>query len=217
MDIGEKMNNEEIDIDTVDLEDVIQKDKKEKRHDIGKSKGWKTILAIIILSVIVVSISQYILLSEKEIGYANYNNTAKNDTRNKDTVINMTEEDKIFKSWVYISYVPIIEDLKCVTKAAKSQSFNDTEICGRFLKDNANRIMEQIERYNVSISMKDVQKEYKKSLEYYNIGGSNLELGARERNFQQMNDANAYIQNGTNNMDRVLNLLENYGDKQFAD
>lgn len=217
MDIGEKMNNDEIDIDTADLEDIIQKDKKEKQRDIGKSKGWKTILAIIILSVIVVSISQFILLTEKENEYTNYDNIVKNDIRNKNTVINMTEEDKFFKKWVYISYAPITEDLKCVAKAAKSQSFNDTEICGRFLKDNANRIMGQIERYNVSIPMKDVKKEYKKSLEYYSVGGSNLELGSRERNLQQMNEANAYIQNGTNNMDRVLNLLENYTDKQFVD
>jgi len=125
------------------------------------------------------------------------------------STLNITDDDKNFKNWIYLSYRLILDDLNCVSKAAKRQNFSDTERCGRFLKDNSNLSLSQIDSYNISVSLLEVRDDYRKSLIYYNLGGSNLEIGARNRDSKQMYNATVYIQNGTSNMERVMILLGN--------
>jgi len=130
-------------------------------------------------------------------------------TNISEITINVTDEDKNFKNWIYLSFRVIVDDLNCIPKAAEKQNFNDTARCGGFLKDNSNMYLKQIDRYNISSSVQDVRDEYKKSLEYFNLGGINLEIGARNRDPRQMYNATVYIQNGTSNMERVMTLLGN--------
>lgn len=130
-------------------------------------------------------------------------------TNISEITINVTDEDKNFKNWIYLSFIVIVDDLNCIPKAAKKQNFSETELCGKHLKDNSNIYLKQTDRYNISSSVQDVRDEYKKSLEYFNLGGINLEIGARNRDPRQMYNATVYIQNGTSNMERVMTLLGN--------
>lgn len=122
---------------------------------------------------------------------------------------NVTDKDKDFKNWFSLSFMLIYNDLDCISKAGKNQNFSDTELCGKLLKENSNRSLEQISRHNVSITLQTVLEEYKKSLEYYNVGGINLEIGARNRNMTQIIEATKYIRNGTDNMYIVADILDN--------
>ncbi len=137
-----------------------------------------------------------------------FSNSASKDPAKKN-MQNVTDEDKNFKNWVYLSYRPIFDDLTCVSNAVNKKSFNETERCGRLLKDDTNRTLRQIETYNVSVYMQAAWSEYKKSLEYYNLGGLNLEMGARNRNINELDDANMYIHNGTDRIERVMQILKN--------
>lgn len=130
-----------------------------------------------------------------------------NKTSNDTT--NITGDDKDFKEWVYISFVSINDDINCILKAAKKQNFDDTEICGRLLKDDSNLYLGQIDKHNISSSLQELRDEYEKSLEYYNLAGSNLETGARNRDSQLMYNATIYIQDGNTHMERVAVLIGN--------
>ena len=66
------------------------------------------------------------------------------------------------------------------------QNFNDTAICGGLLTNDANRSLGRINTYNVSSSIQGALNEYRKSLEDYAIGGSNLEMGAKNMDIQQI-------------------------------
>jgi hypothetical protein len=132
------------------------------------------------------------------------------------TIINITDKDKDFKNWFYLSIVPIINDINCISKSAKEQNFSDTERCGRFLRDDSNRSLRQIDGYNISLSLEEARDEYRKSLEYYNLGGLNLEIGAKNQDLLQMYNATPYIQNGTIGINRVMDLLGNDTKLAFA-
>lgn len=172
-------------------------------------KGNFAIIAIItVIGIILFSLPNIGIFSNSKndpinIGDINITETDLNKT------INITDKDKNFKNWIYLSIVPIIDDINCVSKAAKKQNFSDTERCGIFLRDDSNRSLRQIDGYNISLSLKDVRDEYRKSLEYYNLGGLNLEIGARNRDPLQMYNATMYIQNGTRGIDRIMVLLGN--------
>lgn len=195
---GEKMNNDEMDIDIVDLEDIIQREKGDKRDDARKTKGWKIIMILVILSGIVAILFQFLFISEKDDRYANYNGTY-NTVRNNDTSINLNEEDKKFIGWVSISYVPIDNDLTCIATAAKKENLSDTEHCAKFLKEDAQRPMKEIDKFNNSNISSFVNLaifEYGKALENYYIGGRDLEIGAKNKDVELMSNASIYIKEG---------------------
>lgn len=176
-----------------------------------KEKSWigkNLVLIMVILATVLI----VILLN----GQSLFNGQSSNPISDQNVSIgnntnmsNETNADKDFKNWLSLSFMPIYNDLDCISKAGKNQNFSDTELCGKLLKEDSNRSLRQISKYNVSISLQASLDEYKKSLEYYNIGGLNLEIGARNRNVTQMVEATRYIQNGTENMYIVTNILNN--------
>lgn len=165
-----------------------------------------TIIAIILI----VSMISF-LLSDKNFFPKSELNIPTNVNKNltNGTTINMTDDDKNFKNWFYLSFRTITDDINCISKAAKKQNFSDTARCGEFLTSDANISLGQINTYNVSSSMQEALDEYRKSLEDYAIGGSNLEMGAKNMDMQQMNNATMYIQNGTTRMGHIMSLLGN--------
>ncbi len=126
-----------------------------------------------------------------------------NDTGIKDNI----SKDQYFEERISLSYEIIGEDLKRIQESAKNRNFSGTEIAGKFLKDDSNMLIGQIDEFNVSSSQEAILDEYKKSLDEYNNGGLYLEAGSRDRNMTEMNDSVAHIQNGKNYEYRVLQML----------
>lgn len=164
-----------------------------------KWNEWKIPILVIVLAIISVM-------------YINYTNINQSDQGNKEnpqilntSVQNVTEpvinasgpsiidNDSKFKIWLSMSYTPISNDLKCISKAANYQNFTSTGLCAKFLKEDSNRSLEQIDSYNVSPSIKPMLDQYKRSLENYSIGGKYLEIGARNMDKEQMGIAIKYI------------------------
>ncbi len=127
-----------------------------------------------------------------------------NNTNTKDNI----SKDQYFEGRISISYEIIAEDLKRIQDSAKNRNFSSTEIAGKFLRDDSNMLLGQIDEFNVSSSQKAILDEYKKSLDEYNLGGIYLEDGSRNRNMTEMNDSIAHIQNGTNYEYRVWQMLQ---------
>jgi len=198
-------------------------DKEELEKKIRENTG--TIAIIMIALVILFAVNSYVALVPTTTipiiaaPITNSNDTTinLNDTtiNLNDTTINLNDttanntEDERFKSWVYISFRPIVDDIICISKAAKKQNLNDTELCGKHLRENSNLSLMDIDQFNISSPLEDARIEYKKSLEYFNLAGVNLEIGVKNRDPQRMYNATIYVQNGTSNMERVVMLLGN--------
>lgn len=121
------------------------------------------------------------------------------------------DKEKSFRTWFILSYMLIVDDLKCVSKAAKSEDFDQIEICARVLKENSNRSLSQINSYNTSNISADLRLAldlYKISLKNYHIGGENLETGAIGKNISVMDSAIRYIQNGTKYASDAIIILK---------
>jgi len=181
-----------------DEETEIEKEKEKKREKVGSSIS---LIAIILISTLIV------------LAIVNYqpNPPPKGDKLNETTIINMSAEEKNFRTWFVLSYGPIREDLKCISKAAKSENMSRTETCARILKENSNRSLNQIESYNVtniSTTVRSGLSIYKISLENYNKGGEILETGTRNKNASIMGTAIQYIQNGTNYANDAMKVLK---------
>lgn len=176
------------------------------------------IISSVLVVVIILSLSLWMNVgkdtSNKETATLSIkDNESMNKKENKTVSINDTDEDKNFKNWVYLSFRSIMYDVNCISKAAEKHNFSETERCGTLLRDNSNRSLGQIDTYNISSSLDEARSEYRQSLEYYNIGGLNLEIGAKNRDPQQMYNATVYIRNGSERMGRVVSLLGNETDK----
>lgn len=173
-----------------------------------------SIIAIILISATIV----FVFVSDTELSSDPVPNIIQNNytqenilniNKTNDDTTNITYDGKNFKEWFYLSLASITSDMNCVSKAAKRQNFDDTEICGRLLKDDSDLYLGQIDKHNISSSLQELRDEYEKSLEYYKLAGSDLEIGARNRNLELMNNATVYIQAGNTHMERVAVLIGN--------
>ncbi len=165
-------------------------------------------LILIALGIVLFSYQNSLKLGDTD-GLSSVNNIMTdeglkgNNTGIKDNI----SEGQYFEERISLSYEIIGEDLKRIQESAKNRNFSSTEIAGKFLKDDSNMLIGQIDEFNVSSSQKAILDEYKKSLDEYNNGGLYLEAGSRDRNMTQMNDSIAHIQNGKNYEYRVLQML----------
>jgi hypothetical protein len=123
------------------------------------------------------------------------------------TVVPM-DNDTFFKTWVALSFKAINENLDCISKAGEIRNLVGIETCGKLLGDNSNSSLRHMYEYtNVSVSMQIVSDEYKKALEDYQIGGVNIEIGARNVNESQMDNAIGYIQEGNMHIKLVDKMI----------
>lgn len=121
-----------------------------------------------------------------------------NIIKTENGTINKTEKDIEFIDWFQLSYKPISDDINCISSAAKNKDFNETTRCAKFLEEDSNRSLRQIDRFTeISPQFRLVLDEYKKSLVEYNIGASYLRTGAASQNMSQMMNATDHIKNGT--------------------
>jgi hypothetical protein len=200
-------------------------DKKDKKF----WQSWMTI-AILLAIVIMVAWSNFrgpIVQPEKNIltgveAHVPIGNDANVQTGNGDdvkttrsigtqaensTVVPM-DNDTFFRTWVGLSFNAISANLDCLYKAGGVRNIIGVEACGKLLADNANASLTHMNDYiNVSISMQAASDEYKKALEDYSIGGTNIVIGAKNQNDVQMSDAIGYIQNGTAHVKLVDKML----------
>lgn len=117
------------------------------------------------------------------------------------------DDDTFFETWVMMSYKAINENLFCISKASGDQNLSSIEECGRRLRENTNISLRDIDKHGANFSRKIVVEEYKKALIFYNIGGMDLEIGAKSENVPQMNYAVENIKNGTVHVELVDKML----------
>ncbi len=174
-------------------------------------KNWK------IVAILAVSILAAFLIPKFTFPQGNTENipasrainiTGVNTTVVNVTGTNITADDKNFQIWFTLSYKPIVDDLNCISKAAEKENFTDTVSCAKFLKEDSNRSLNQIGSYNVSPYFRPPLDKYKKALEYYSIGGENLEIGARNGDIEKMNAASKYIQQANDVMKNVTEDMQ---------
>jgi hypothetical protein len=170
----------------------------------GNLKMISIALILIVLCIVLFSYQNSVKLGDTDGSKSVNNITTGNNTSIKENVIS---KDQYFEERISLSYEIISEDLKRIQDSAKNRNFSSTEIAGKFLRDDSNMLLGQINELNASSSQKTILDDYKKSLDEYNIGGVYLEAGSRDRNTSQMNDSIAHIQNGTYYEYRVWNML----------
>jgi hypothetical protein len=199
-------------------------DKEEKK---GFWRSWMTITILLALTIMVAflfsSHSPYIPYQNENTSIGNGTNVegstnivgnGTNVEGSTNIVGNSTivmDNDTFFKTAVRVNFGTISEDLNCISAAGKNRNFNETERCGKLLSENANLSLMHVSGYNVSHPLQTALNEYKNALEYYNIGGTKLEIGARNRDLSQMGNAIGDIQNGTVRINMVTAVLYGNG------
>lgn len=170
-----------------------------------RSGNNATLIAIIFIMLITVAIVSY------QPNSLSNGDKSINGNISETNWTNMSTEEKNFRTWFVLSYIPIRDSLKCLSKAAKSENFSQTETCARLLKEDSNRSLNQIDSYNtsnISTDLKSALGLYRISLENYYMGGENLEIGARNENTSKMGIAIQYVQNGTAYANDAMILLK---------
>lgn len=134
-----------------------------------------------------------------------------NNVQNVSTIsndkVNITEEDRKFQDWTNLLSGHMKSDLYCIAESAKKKNLTDLEICGRILKENSNKSIGEISKFNTSPSFEMTVSEYKKSLELYYLGGKNLEIGAKNYDTDLMVNATIYIDQGKKKMTNAHYLI----------
>lgn len=161
------------------------------KKNFGISKYLITNIIVVFAIIILIALFQF-ASSDKYTDNVTMNNNS--------NVPRLTEEDRKFQDWTNLLSDNMKNDLYCIAKAAENRNLTDTEICGRFLKENSNRSLRQISEFNVSPSFEMTVSEYKKSLELYYLGGKNLEIGAKNYDTELMANATEYINQGKKKM-----------------
>jgi len=188
-------------------------DKKEKT---GFWQSWMTIALLLAMTLMVVWFNSQgpIVRSEPDENISignnvnisignNVNMSIANDTNVPTEKMN---NDTFFKNWVSVSFDVIKENLDCISTAGYKKDIVNMERCGRFLSDNSNTSLKNINEYSISSSMQKLSDEYRQALEDYNAGGTILEIGAKNENASQMGLAAKYIQSGNMHIE-VVNVL----------
>lgn len=177
-----------------------------------KSKGWnsKINVSIILVIIILVSLPQIISFGkEKNVDEKNVTYFSENGSKPQTNDINLTDKDKEFMNWFSLTYIPIKNDLVCISDAAKKENFSETQRCAKFLKEDSQRYLNQTNQtgqFNNQFNASTLGK-YKQSLENYYIGGKNLEIGAKNRNILLMSNATEYIKEGNT---QIRNIMDSF-------
>lgn len=189
-------------------EEKIEYDKDGIGNEKEKTGTRNNIMLIAI--ILAMALMAIFIINYQPNSVPNGNKSTNGDT-NLTNRTNMTNEEKNLRTWFVLSYAPIRDNLKCISKAAKSENFSQTETCARILKEDSNRSLSQIDSYNtsnISATLRSALSLYKMSLESYHIGGENLETGAKNQNASVMSMATRYIQNGTNYVNSAMTILK---------
>lgn len=184
----------------------MNEDRIEKK---SKGRNTKVNMAIILIVIVLISLPQIISFN-KENGNVNEKNVTyfdDNDLKPRTNYTNLTDKDKEFINWFSLTYVPIRNDLVCISNAAKKENFSETQKCSKFLKEDSQRSISQIGQFNESLSMNNAISEYKKSLENYYIGGKDLEIGTKNRDISLMSNATEYIKVGNVHIRYLMDSL----------
>ncbi len=186
----------------------------DKKEETGFWKGWMTIVVLLGTVIIVLWFNSYDPTvrpgPDENISVDNrtrvpIENSADVQIGNGDVA--PMDDDTFFRTWVAVSFKTINDNLDCISKASKVRNLVAVEACGKLLSDDSNMSLRDIDKHGANTSMKTVLDEYKKSLEDYYIGGTDLEIGARNGNGSQMAVAIGYIQNGTVHVKLVGKML----------
>jgi hypothetical protein len=176
-------------------------------------KNKKTMYIVLILITIGIVLFNYQNSEKTEDVKSSANNlTLNNGITGKEE--NITSGDQYFKERISMNYQIIGEDLTRIRDNAKIKNFSIMESSGKFLRDDSNMLLGQVNEFNVYSYQNAILDEYKKSLNEYNTAGLYLEDGSRGRNMTEMNDSIAHIQNGTYYEYRVLSML--YGNNTIS-
>lgn len=149
------------------------------------------------------------------------NNVNKNNSSDTGKGANYTEktfnvapnsDDENFTKWLTMSNLLISNDLGCIVTAAKNQNFTDTERCGKFLKEDSDRSLNDSNLHNnISVSLVPVFNQYKDALKNYNLGGEYLETGAKNQNATQMEMGSRYIDIANKGVIRTKHIYSSIG------
>lgn len=173
-----------------------------------KSKGMnsKINVSIILIIIVLISLPQILSFSkENEKIEKNVTYFSENGSKPQTNGINLTDKDKEFMNWFGLTYIPIKNDLVCISDAAKKENFSETQRCARFLKEDSQRSINQ-SQFNNQLNESALDK-YIQSLENYYIGGKSLEIGAKNRDILLMSNATAYIKEGNI---QIRNIMDSF-------
>ena len=123
------------------------------------------------------------------------------------TGVALTSEDQQFASWASRTSKTLSADCGSIGRAAERFDLDSLAMSGKWLYDDANKALSEIDRYHVSSVLKPVKSEFKLGLEDCKRAGYYYNRGARNINADDLEKANNYAKSATRHIKKATALL----------
>ena len=119
----------------------------------------------------------------------------------------LTSEDQRFLEWTINTSNTLTTDCKLLTSAIERFDFDSVAIRSKWLHDDANKALIEIDHYHVSSALKPAKSEFKLALEDCKWAGYYYNRGARNISADDLEKANNYLKSATRHIDKTTALL----------
>lgn len=116
-------------------------------------------------------------------------------------------DDKEFLAWMQSANKILQSDLLGALDAIRYDDLKSMEIYGRYLKEDSQKYLDEIDKFTISPKFTPVAEEFKRAIENQNLGGKYLESGAKNADDEALNRAADYLSEAEANIRRTAAKL----------
>lgn len=116
-------------------------------------------------------------------------------------------KDKKFMGWVTVANREIMVHIQPIMVSAQNKNWTKLESDGQALRNTSKQLLSQIDDYNISNSMVEVQEKYRESLEDFEQAGSLYESAGRNNSTEELDNAFGYLKSAMEHLNNASTLL----------
>ena len=119
----------------------------------------------------------------------------------------LTSEDRQFLEWLSDTAKTLELDRGYILDAIDEVDLDGMATYSKWLHDDANEALSQIDQYHVSSALKPVKNEFKLALQDDKLAGYYFHEGGKNSNFSDIEKATEYLKSALRHMKKVNALL----------
>ncbi|BDC35802.1 MAG: hypothetical protein EF806_04465 [Candidatus Methanoliparum thermophilum] len=144
--------------------------------------------------------------------YAYYSAYYRGDSKSEDQVINWTSksDDQQFLDWMIRTVEKLMIDGEFILSALKEHDLDGIAMAGKWLYDDCDKALSEIDRYHVSPALEPLKNEFKLYLQDLKQAGYYYNRSARNINPDDIKKGNNYLESALGHFKKVKRYLEEY-------
>ncbi len=117
-------------------------------------------------------------------------------------------QDKEFVEWSSIAKKEVMVNIQPIMVSVQSKNWTKLESDGRALKNDSTQLLSQLDEFNVSQRMEEVQEKYRESLEDFERAGNYYESAGKNNSSEELSNAQNYLKDAINHLNNASSLLK---------